>query len=262
MVPFNSQAPPASTQALLISARAGFPFHAQAAARLEAEDVPRVTHFRTKGVAPDDDLGRLLRRHSDGALLRRLTVECDCRLGRVPGRNDGACSGVRKHGFDYVVQMFWPAVAFWLASPFMTSCPLTASWRAAQAGPGPPAAPWAGRSTRALRSAWSLGSQGPGSPSACRCAEVIRRIVGASRARSGYVKSDRLDPADPAHPAPSRPSITRGPDCRELMAGVRKVDDRRNLWVGGRLSRRQRRRATVTGGTDEPRRRPPAARQR
>jgi hypothetical protein len=99
---------------------------------------------------------------SDGALLRRLTAECDCRLSRVPGRNDGACSGVRKHGFDYVVQMFWPAAAFWLASPFMTSCPLTASWRAAQAGPGPPAAPWAGRSTRALRSAWSLGSPGPG----------------------------------------------------------------------------------------------------
>ena len=124
--------------------------HASSQMRLRAQRGTQHSSARTIG------------RQSDGALLQRPTVECDCRLSRVRGRNDGACSGVREHGFDCVAQMFWPAVPFWLASPFMTSCPLTASWRAALAGPRPPAAPWAGRPARALRFAWVPGPRGPG----------------------------------------------------------------------------------------------------
>ena len=51
----------------------------------------------------------------------------------------------------------------------------------ALAGSGAPAAPWAGRLARALRSAWSLGS--PGLPAGCRCAAVIRGIVGRTAKR-------------------------------------------------------------------------------
>ena len=169
--------------------------------------------------------------------------------------------------FECVAQMFWPAVLFWLASPFMTSCPLTASWRAARAGPGSLAAPWAGSLCARPAVRVGRGVPGPGLPAACRCAAVIRRIVGRAGSVTSAIRAredDRPDPAGLAHPASSRPSVDHPRVKLQIAEGGREKSGygRRSCGFAGRLSRRGRRPATVTGGTDEPRRRPPAAGQR